>query len=102
LKFNLNINLYYQQYHSRLSALNSSLNSSFSKQKASIEQLKIVLEQKKNNPFIELESNNPQDYSQEIITILKQISDIRDESIQLNSDLKTKQDEAKNALRLKY
>ncbi|ALH94655.1 AAA family ATPase [Acinetobacter equi] len=102
LKFNLNINLYYQQYHSRLSALSSNLDSSFSKQKASLEQLKIALEQKQNNPFIELESNNPQDYSLEITTILDQISDIRNQCIRLNSDLKTKQEEAKKAVRLNH
>ncbi|OTG80166.1 hypothetical protein B9T33_09585 [Acinetobacter sp. ANC 5054] len=102
LKFTLDLNLYYQQYYSKLSALSSNLHSTFSKQKASLKQLKVALEQKLENPFIEVESINPQDYSLEITTILKQISDIRDKCIQLNSDLKNQQIEAKNALRLNH
>lgn len=101
-KFTLDITPYYQHYHSRLSVLNSNLDSSFSKQKASLKQLKVILEQKHNNPFIELESIKPQDYSLEIITILEQISDIRDECIQFNNDLKAEQTQAKNALRLDH
>ncbi|WP_338560456.1 AAA family ATPase [Acinetobacter sp. KS-LM10] len=102
LKFTLEVNPYYQQYHSQLSALNSNLDFKFRKQKASLKQLKVTLEQKHKNPFIELGFINPQDYSLEITTILEQISDIRDECIQLNSDLKNKQDEAKNTLRLNH
>ncbi|WP_180146305.1 AAA family ATPase [Acinetobacter sp. YH12052] len=102
LKFTLDLNLYYQQYHSKLSELNSSLQSACSMQKTSLKQLKAALEQKHENPFIELESINPQDYSIEITTILNQISNIRDECNQLSSDLKTKQNEAKNALRLNH
>ena len=71
-------------------------------QKTSLKQLKAALEQKHENPFIELELINPQDYSIEITTILNQISNIRDECNQLSSDLKTKQNEAKNALRLNH
>ncbi|RKG39130.1 MULTISPECIES: AAA family ATPase [Acinetobacter] len=101
-KFTLDITPYYPHYHSKLSALKSNLDSVFSQQKASLKQLKVILEQKKKNPFIELESINPQDYSLEITTILEQVSDIRSECIQFNSDLKAEQIQAKNALRLDH
>lgn len=101
-KFTLDITPYYQHYHSKLSGLKSNLDSAFSQQKASLKQLKVILEQKQKNPFIELESINPQDYSLEITTIIEQISNIRSECIQFNSDLKAEQTQAKNALRLDH
>ena len=101
-KISFDVNHYYQQYHTNLFKLNIDLQAALGKQKSSIEQLKILLEQKNGKLFTELEAEYPDDHSDEIITVLNKISQIRLKCIQLNSELTTKQKEAKNELRLNH
>ena len=102
LRIDLDINHYYQKYHIDLLELKNELKISLKKQKSSITHLKTLLEQKKGSPFTELEAEYPQDYSTEIKITLEKISQIRNLCIQLTSELKTQQNEAKKALRLSH
>lgn len=102
LKISFDINHYYQQFHTNLFQLNIDLQIALDKQKSSIEQLKTLLEQKNGKLFTELEAEYPDDHSDEIITVLNKISQIRLECIQLSSELTNKQNEAKNELRLSH
>ncbi|WP_347456110.1 AAA family ATPase [Acinetobacter thermotolerans] len=101
-KISFDINHYYQKYHDTLAELKADLQSTLDLQKASLKQITNLLKQKNRQLFTELEAEYPLDYSDHIKAILEQISRIRDECIQLNSELKTKQSEAKNALRLDH
>ncbi|ENU81769.1 hypothetical protein F975_00384 [Acinetobacter sp. ANC 3789] len=101
-KISFDVNHYYQQYHTNLFQLNIDLQAALDKQKSSIEQLKILLEQKNGKLFTELEVEYPDDHSDEIKAVLNKISQIRLDCIQLNSELTTKQKEAKNELRLNH
>lgn len=102
LKINFNIDEYYQHYHNNLSELRTALKTSLKKQESSIKQLKTLLEQKNKKLFTKLEAIYPTDYSEEINTILRKISDIRNTCIKLNSELTTQQKEAKTALRINH
>ena len=102
LKINFNIDEYYQHYHNNLSELRTALKTSLKKQESSIKQLKTLLEQKNKKLFTKLEAIYPTDYSEEINTILRKISDIRNNCIKLNSELTTQQKEAKTALRINH
>jgi wobble nucleotide-excising tRNase len=101
-KISFDVNHYYQQYHTNLFQLKTELETALDKQKSSIKQLKTLLEQKNGKLFTELEAEYPHDHSDEIKTVLNKISQIRLECIQLNSELTTKQKEAKNELRLNH
>lgn len=101
-KINFDISHYYQQYHTELLQLKTEQATTLEKQKVSLKQLKALLEEKSKKPFTELEAEYPQDHSTEIITILEKFSKIRNQCIQLNSELKSQQDEAKNTLRLNH
>ena len=101
-KISFDVNHYYQQYHTNLFQLKIELQTALDKQKSSIEQLKTLLKQKSGKIFTELEMEYPDDHSDEIKTVLQKISQIRLECIQLNSELTTKQKEAKNELRLNH
>lgn len=96
------INHYYQKYHSALVELKVNLHATIGLQKISLEKIIKLLEQKNGKLFTQLEAEYPMDYSDRIKAILEQISGIRDECIQLNINLKTQQNEAKNALRLNH
>lgn len=102
LKINFNIDEYYQHYHNNLSELRTALKTSLKKQESSIKQLKTLLEQKNKKLFTKLEAIYPTDYSEEINTILRKISDIRNNCIKLNNELTTQQKEAKTALRINH
>lgn len=101
-KISFDINHYYQQYHTILQEFKTKLQTSLDNQKSSIIQLRTVLEQKSAKLFTELEVEYPTDHSDEIKTILDNISQIRLECIQLNSELTNKQRDAKNKLRLNH
>ena len=101
-KISFDINHYYQQHHVLLTELKANLHANIDLQKKSLEQIIKLLEQKNRQPFTELNVEYPIDYSDRIKAILEQISTIKDECIQLNSNLKTQQNEAKNALRLDH
>lgn len=102
LNINFDINHYYQQYHADLFQLSIELQAVLDKQKLSIEKLKKLLEQKNVQPFTELEAEYPDDHTDKIKAVLNKISQIRLECIQLNSELTTKQKEAKKELRLNH
>lgn len=102
LKIDFDIKYYYQQYHVQLALLKLELSVAIEKQKFSIEQLKTQLEEKNQRPFTELQIVCPQDYSEEIKSTLRKISVIRDECIQLNTELIEKQTQAKEALKLNH
>lgn len=101
-KINFDVKHYYQQYHTNLLQLQVDLQTVLEKQKSSIKQLKDLLEQKNRKLFTELEAEYPQDYAAEIILILERISEIRNECIQFNGELTTKQNESKKTLRLNH
>lgn len=102
LKISFDINHFYQKYHGALAELKVNLHATIDLQKVSLEQIIKLLEQKNRQPFTELDAEYPIDYSDHIKAVLEKISAIRDECIQLNSNLKTQQNEAKNALRLDH
>ena len=102
LKISFDINHFYQKHHATLAELKVNLQATIDLQKVSLEQVIKLLEQKNRHPFTELDAEYPMDYSDRIKAILEQISAIRDECIQLNSNLKALQNEAKNALRLDH
>ena len=101
-KISFDINHYYQQHHVLLTELRANLHTNINLQKKSLEEIIKLLEQKNRQPFTELKAEYPIDYSDHIKAILEQISAIRDECIQLNSNLNNQQKEAKNALRLNH
>lgn len=101
-KISFDINHYYQQHHAELLQLKTDLQTALDKQKSSIKQLKSLLEQKNGQLFTKLQAEYPQDHSEEIKTVLEKIYQIRNECIQLNSELTTKQKDAKSALRLNH
>ena len=101
-KISFDINHYYQQHHVLLTELRANLHTNINLQKKSLEEIIKLLEQKNRQPFTELKAEYPIDYSDHIKAILEQISAIRDECIQLNSNLNNQQKEAKIALRLDH
>lgn len=101
-KINFDINHYYRQHHTNLLQLKADLQADLDKQKNSIQQLKTLLQQKNEKLFTELEAEYPHDYSEEINVALQKISAIRESCIQLNSELKFKQEEAQKTLRLNH
>lgn len=101
-KISFDINHYYQKHHTTLTELKENLHTTIELQKVSLEQIIKLLEQKNRQLFTELEAEYPIDYSNNIKAILEQVSEIRNECIQLNSDLKSQQMEAKKALRLDH
>lgn len=101
-KINFDINHYYRQHHTNLLQLKADLQADLDKQKNSIQQLKTLLQQKNKKLFTELEAEYPHDYSEEINIALQKISAIRESCIQLNSELKFKQEEAQKTLRLNH
>ncbi|MBH2002090.1 MAG: AAA family ATPase [Moraxellaceae bacterium] len=101
-RISFDINHYYQQYHTALFQFKTDLQAALHKQKLSIQNLKTLLEQKDGKLFTKLEAEYPNDHSDEIKVILDQISQIRLQCIQLNSELTAKQKEAKNELRLNH
>lgn len=101
-KISFDINHYYRQYHTNLLRIQGDLQKALENQKSSINQLKSLLEQKNKKLFTELEAEYPLDYSAEIKIILESISQIRNECIQLNSELISKQNESKKNLRLNH
>lgn len=100
LNINFDLNLYYEQHHDELSKLKDELELNLAKQKTSIRQLKVLLEQKKGKLFTELKVEYPLDHSTEIQSTITKISKIRTSCIQFTTDLSEKQTEAKKALRL--
>lgn len=102
LKISFDINHFYQKHHGTLAELKVNLHKTIDLQKLSLEQIIKLLEQKNRQPFTELDAEYPVDHSDQIKAILEKISAIRNECIQLNSNLKTQQNEAKNALRLDH
>lgn len=101
-KINIDTTQYYTQYHAELSQLKIDLQSTLDRQKVSLEQLRILLEQKNGWLFTELKAEYPQDYSLEIEHLIKKIEAIRTQSIEQNYLLETQQNEAKNILRLNH
>ncbi|QHI27578.1 AAA family ATPase [Acinetobacter haemolyticus] len=102
LNMSFDISHYHEQYYSELHQLKSDLKISLDKQKVSIKQLQYLLKQKNAQLFTTLEKEYPQDYSNEIETILKKISEIRTACIEFNNGLTRKQKEAQEALRLNH
>ena len=101
-KISLDINHYYKQYNNELLQLQADLQKNLDKQKKSIQQLKILLQQKNGKIFTECEVDYPIDYSKEINDCIHKISEIRKSCIQLNSELNSKQKEAQKSLRLNH
>lgn len=101
-KLSFDINHYYQKHHATLTELKENLHATIELQKSSLKQIIKLLEQKNRQLFTELDAQYPIDYSDHIQAILEQVSKIRDECIQLNSDLKAQQTEAQKALRLDH
>lgn len=101
-KISFDINHYYQKHHATLAKLKENLHATIELQKKSLKQIINLLEQKNRQLFTESEAEYPLDYSDQIKAILVQVSRIRDECIQLNSDFKAQQMEAKKALRLDH
>ncbi|RSC81471.1 AAA family ATPase [Acinetobacter haemolyticus] len=85
LNMSFDISHYHEQYYSELHQLKSDLKISLDKQKVSIKQLQYLLKQKNAQLFTTLEKEYPQDYSNEIETILKKISEIRTACIEFNN-----------------
>lgn len=102
LNISLNINQYYEQHHPELLKLEEELKTVLDQQKDSIEQLRSLLEQKRGKLFTEIRAEYPKNYSAEIQSILEKIEGIRTSCIKLSSELSTKQNLAKNALRLNH
>lgn len=101
-KISFDINHYYSQYHIELLRLQADLNTILDQQKLSIKQLIALLKQKNGKLFTKLETEYPNDFSEEIKKLLSKIARIRLQCIQLNSELTTKQTEAKVSLRLNH
>lgn len=101
-KISFDINHYYQQYHADLLQLQSNLQTALDKQKITIKQLQTFLEEKNSKLFTQLQTEYPNDYSEEIKTTIDKINQIRLQCIQLNSELTTKQKDAKALLRLNH
>jgi wobble nucleotide-excising tRNase len=101
-KINIDTTQYYTQYHAELSQLKIDLQSTLDRQKVSLEQLRILLEQKNGKLFTELKAEYPKDYSLEIENIIKKIEAIRTQYMEQNSLLETQQKEARHALRLNH
>ncbi len=102
LNINFDISNYYEQFHEDLNQLKADLITHLEKQKNSIQQLKKSLEEKNSHLFTEMSVQYPEDFSQEIRQILERVSTIRNECIALNTELATRQKDAKDALRLNH
>lgn len=102
LSINFDLNHYYKQYHVELSQLKIDLQIALDKQKASIQQLITLLEQKKGKLFTEFQVEYPLDHSTKIHAYLEKISEIRTQCIQLKGEFATKQAEARTTLRLNH
>lgn len=102
INFSFDLNIYYDNFYENLSTLKSNLDSLSDQIKESINKLINCLEQKKEMLFSQMGFVPPADYSNSVQSILEQLNIIRNQHIQLTTELDSKQKLAQKELRLDH
>lgn len=102
LKFELDINQYYEVFHENINRIQKDINTFLGKQAKSIDTLLDILQQKENKLFESIEFSEPKDYLNEIQLLIEEAKGIRKQHIDLTSNLSAEQINARKKLRLDH